>query len=245
MQADPQVQQTLLELPLVDQRLAQLANELQNSELRSRATQARAALVRAEEDLVDTQTGIKDLEREINRAEADVDTVRARIRRDQDALDAGAATPKQLTDIQHELTSLARRQSELEDVELEIMERMEQASSGLARAEQSLAETRSQAEETASAWDRREDEIATETVELEQRRAEVVAELPTDLVALYEKNRARSGIGAALLRQGRCGACQLVLSSSDIDRVRAAAPDEVVRCEECGAIMVRTEESGL
>lgn len=245
MQADPQVQQTLLELPLVDQRLAQLANELQNSELRSRATQARAALVRAEEDLVDTQTGIKDLEREINRAEADVETVRARIRRDQDALDAGDATPKQLTDIQHELTSLARRQSELEDVELEIMERMEQASSGLARAEQSLAETRSQAEETASAWDRREDEIATETVELEQRRAEVVAELPTDLVALYEKNRARSGIGAALLRQGRCGACQLVLSSSDIDRVRAAAPDEVVRCEECGAIMVRTEESGL
>ncbi|HQR80303.1 MAG TPA: C4-type zinc ribbon domain-containing protein [Actinomycetota bacterium] len=245
MQADPQVQEDLLELPLIDRRLAQLANERRTSELKEHATAARAALVTAEEDLVDTRTRIKDLEREIARAETDVETVRSRVLRDQQTLDSGAATPKQMTDIQHELESLARRQADLEDIELEIMERLEQMTTALQTAERVMGEARTRAEETAAAWDRREDEIVEETVALEGRRGEVAAALPADLVGLYEKTRDRSGVGAALLRQGRCGACQIVLSSTDLDRVRAAAPDEVVRCEECGAIMVRTAESGL
>lgn len=245
MKADRQAQETLLELPQVDHRLAQLTRELATSELKTNATRARAAVVKAEEELVDTRTRIKDLEREITRAEQDVQTVRARVDRDQRTLDSGAATPKQLTDIQHELVSLARRQAELEDVELEIMERLEQETTGLATAEQVMAQARSEADESAAAWDRREDEIASETVALEQRRLGVVESLPADLVTLYEKIRARSGQGASLLRHGRCGVCQLVLSSSDLDRVRTAAADDVLRCEECGAIMVWTSESGL
>jgi len=245
MKADPVVQEALLELPLVDRKLAQLAQESARSELKISATQARAAVVTAEESLVDTRTRIKDLEREIARADNDVHTVRQRIERDQRTLESGATGAKQLLDIQHELESLARRQGELEDVELEIMERMEEATSGLAAAENLLAETRERAEQAAQEWDRRADEIAAEIVALEQRRVEVASELPADLLALYEKVRDRSGTGAALLRHRRCGACQIVLSSTDLDRVRAAAPDDVVRCEECGAIMVRTEESGL
>jgi predicted nucleic acid-binding Zn-ribbon protein len=148
-------------------------------------------------------------------------------------------------DLQHELQSLARRQSELEDVELEIMERMETAASDLQQAEATYEAAQRSADEASAAWDRRGDEIASETAALEQRRNEIVAELPQELVALYEKVRLRSGQGAGLLRQGRCGACQLMLSSSDLDRVRVAASDEVIRCEECGAIMIRTAESGL
>jgi predicted nucleic acid-binding Zn-ribbon protein len=245
MKADPQAQEDLLELPVVDRKLAQLAKESSTSELKSSATQARAAVVTAEESLVETRTRIKDLEREVARAENDVQTVRTRIARDQQTLDSGAATPKQLTDIQHELESLGRRQADLEDVELEIMERMEEAAAGLTAAESLLAESRTRAEQTAAEWDRRADEIAAETVALESRRAELVGALPAELVALYEKIRDRSGVGAGLLRHGRCGACQLQLSASDLGRVREAAADDVVRCEECGAILVRTEESGL
>ncbi len=245
MKADPQVQEDLLELPVVDQKLGQLARESAASELKSSATHARAAVVTAEESLVETRTRIKDLEREVARAENDVETVRMRITRDQQTLDTGAATPKHLTDIQHELESLARRQAELEDVELEILERLEEATGGLADAEGLLAESRERAAETAAEWDRRADEIAAETVALEGRRAELVGALPGELVALYEKVRDRSGVGAGLLRHGRCGACQLQLSASDLSRIRETSPDEVVRCEECGAIMVRTAESGL
>lgn len=245
MKADPFAQEALLEVPLIDQKLAQLAKESASSPLKAESTEARAAVVLAEERLVETRTSITDLEREVARAEADVETVRARVTRDQQTLDSGAATPKQLTDIQHELQSLARRQAELEDVELEIMERLEAASSQLAAAQSELEQLRGRSDELAAAWDRRSDEIASEVVALEQRRAEVVAELPADLVALYEKVRDRSGVGAGLLRHGQCGACRLMLSSSDLDAVRSAAPDEVVRCDECGAIIVRTPESGL
>jgi hypothetical protein len=52
-------------------------------------------------------------------------------------------------------------------------------------------------------------------------------------------------VGAALLRGGRCGGCRLELSGSERARVKAAPPDEVMRCEECRRIMVRTAESGL
>ncbi len=185
MKADPFVQEALLELPMVDRKLAQLEQESARSELKASATQARAAVVTAEESLVDTRTRIKDLEREIARADNDVQTVRTRIERDQKTLDTGVAGAKQLVDIQHELQSLARRQAELEDVEIEIMERMEEASSGLAAAEGLLAESRARAEQTAQEWDRRADEIASEIAALEQRRAEVAAELPADLLALY------------------------------------------------------------
>jgi predicted nucleic acid-binding Zn-ribbon protein len=171
--------------------------------------------------------------------------VRARVDRDNATLDSGAATAKQLTDIQHELTSLARRQAELEDVELEIMERMEEAATALDEAQARMEQTRGAARQSATAWEQRSAEISEETAELDRLRADVVAELPTDLVALYEKVRERSGQGAGLLRHGRCGSCQLQLSSSDLDTIRSAASDEVARCQECGAILVRTEESGL
>jgi predicted nucleic acid-binding Zn-ribbon protein len=125
------------------------------------------------------------------------------------------------------------------------MERLEELSTGLAAAQEAMDRIRREAQEAAAAWERRQGEMAAETADLEARRAQVVAELPAELVALYEKVHQRSGQGAAPLRHGRCGACQLQLSSSDLDRVRTAAPDDVVRCEECGAIMVRVPESGL
>lgn len=245
MKVDPFVQERLLELPVIDQKLAQLAKERRTSALQQEATQARAAVVLAEEAAVGARTQVKDLEREITRAEQDVQTVRARIERDQRALDSGGVSAKQAQDLQHELQSLARRQADLEDVELEIMERREQAGAELESREAAYLAAQAAAEEAVAAWDRRADEIAAETVALEGRRSDLVAELPGDLVALYDKIRERSGQGAGLLRHGRCGACQLMLSSSDLDRIRSAASDEVVRCEECGAIMIRTPESGL
>lgn len=245
MKVDPFVQERLLELPLVDQKLAQLAKEQRTSALKDAVTETRASVVLCEEELVGARTRIKDLEREVARAEQDVQTVRSRIDRDQLALDSGAVSAKQLQDLQHELQSLARRQADLEDVELEIMERSEQAASEVAAAEAAMSQAVANAQEAAAVWDRRADEIAAERAALEQRRAQVVSDLPADLVALYEKIRDRTGQGAGLLRQRRCGACQLELSSSDLDRVRAAASDDVVRCEECGAIMIRTPESGL
>jgi hypothetical protein len=48
-----------------------------------------------------------------------------------------------------------------------------------------------------------------------------------------------------VLRQRRCEGCHIELSGSELAAVRAAAPDEVVRCDNCRRILVRTEDSGL
>jgi predicted nucleic acid-binding Zn-ribbon protein len=52
-------------------------------------------------------------------------------------------------------------------------------------------------------------------------------------------------VGAAALRAGRCQGCHLTLNTVDLNQIRASAPDEVIRCEECRRILVRTPESGL
>jgi len=77
------------------------------------------------------------------------------------------------------------------------------------------------------------------------KRAEVAADMPADLLALYDKIRASSGVGAAMLRGGRCEGCHVSLSMVDLNGIKATAPDEVVRCEECRRILIRTAESGL
>ena len=66
------------------------------------------------------------------------------------------------------------------------------------------------------------------------------------LDAHAERIRTRGGgVGAAELRQGRCSGCQLQITNADLMRFRAAPADEVLRCEECDRILVRTSQSGL
>ena len=84
-------------------------------------------------------------------------------------------------------------------------------------------------------------ELAT----LAHSRGPLAERLPDDLLALYERLREQKGVGAALLRARQCGGCQLTLDSSEISRIRSAPADEVIRCEECQRILVRTSESGL
>ncbi|GAA4984620.1 zinc ribbon domain-containing protein [Kineococcus glutinatus] len=239
-------QQKLLDLQAVDTRLAQLAHR--------RATLPEQAELDAllrrhsvvSDEAVAARTAVSDVEREVTRAEADVTVVRQRADRDRARLDAGTGSPKELEGLQHELESLARRQGVLEDVELEVMERLEQAQGRASRAEAELAEVAAAVREA----ERRRDEalagIATEETAAVARRQAVAMGIDDALVATYEKLRStRGGVGAAMLRARRCEGCRLELNTVDINRLRAAAADDVVRCEECGRILVRTAESGL
>lgn len=240
MKADPSVQLRLLDLQALDTRLTQLAHAKKTLPQIAEAEQARSALTAVSDDLVRAQTHLSDVQREVTRADADVQMVRDRAARDQARLDSGQGTAKDLTALQHELASLARRQDELEEIELEVMERAEEAQTAVARlsAEQGTATARAatleQARDAALA------DLDAERAKVEQPRAGMVAEIDDGLIALYERIRANSGIGAAALVQGRCSGCQLQLNPVDLSRIAAAAADEVLRCEECNRILVRT-----
>ncbi|MFM7212929.1 MAG: zinc ribbon domain-containing protein, partial [Actinomycetota bacterium] len=167
--------------------------------------------------------------------------------KDRDLLDSGSINDaKQLTSLQHELGSLARRQSELEDIELEVMERLEDAqhrqAALLAERDQLVADLAA----AEAARDAALAGLADEETAAKAARASAADGLPAELMALYDKLRAdNGGIGAAALQRGRCEGCRIELTPVDLERIRAAAPAEVVRCEECRRILVRTPESGL
>ena len=204
-------------------------------------------LVRLRDHVMGAETDESDLSREQIKADGDVEQVRRRAARDQQRLDSGqVSAPRELEQLQHEIATLGRRQSELEDVELEIMERLESAGERLG---QLRAERSSVQEQRAAAAGRRDSALAEIDAEASMNatmRATLAGQIAGDLVALYDKIRAQqAGIGAAQLFRRQCTGCRLELNNIDLARFRDAAPTEVLRCEECGRILVRTPESGL
>ncbi|WP_299057552.1 C4-type zinc ribbon domain-containing protein [uncultured Nocardioides sp.] len=201
---------------------------------------------RVDDEVRDARIAVDDLAAEQAKADSDVEAVRARQRRDQERLDTGSVGPKDLERIQAELVSLARRIASLEDTELEVMERQEEAQGRLTGAQERLEAVEHRLADLAAARDAAFAEIDAELVTLEAERGPVAEQVPDDLTALYERLRAaKDGVGAALLRARACGGCQLSVDAAELNTIRAAAPDEVVRCEECQRILVRTAESGL
>lgn len=208
--------------------------------------QAQEHHTRVEEELVLARTAVGDVDREITKAEADVQLVRDRAARNTSRLESGQGSAKELQGLQHELDTLARRQSELEDVELEVMERAETLRADQQRLEGEVEETGSRVQELTARRDAELGELHTETAQVQRERDELAPVFDADLLSLYERSRERhGGTGAAALSQRRCGGCGLELNSADLSRIRGAAENEVLRCEECGRILVRTAESGL
>lgn len=195
----------------------------------------------------DARIVVDDLIAEQEKIDADVDAVRARRERDRDRMDRGLiSNPKDLERMTHEMASLERRISSLEDDELEVMERVEEAQTASDSLASRIAATDIRLADLAAARAEKTREIEAELTSLTDRRGPLAADLPGDLVALYDRLRAaKAGIGAALLRARECGGCRLSLDAAELAAIRAAAADEVIRCEQCQRILVRTDESGV
>lgn len=245
MRADPTQQQRLLELQALDTRIGQLEHQLRSLPEHAQLQELTTRAADLEAEVVRTTTARGDVQRELTKAESDVQLVRDRAARDQQRLDAGVGSAKDMQALQHELESLARRQSTLEDEQLEVMERAEALDAEVARAEADRDAGAEQIAEVTSSRDTKAQALESERDEVAAGRDAIVADLSDELVALYDKIRTTSGTGAAPLQQRRCGGCQLELTQVDLGRFRAADPDEVLRCEECRRILVRTAESGL
>ena len=247
MKASPEAQLRLLELADIDAELTRLEHrrrglpehaELSRLEQRDRELRDELAVLQAQEG---------DLRREQAKAEADVEQVRTRIDRDRARLDAGqVSSPRELENLQSEIESLHRRQSDLEEVVLDVMERQETTESRMQAARAEREQVGADAAVAITSRDASLAEIGEQAGKATDRRVAVVADEPADLIDLYERLRAsHNGVGAAALRRGRCEGCHLSLNTVDLNDIRAAAPDEVLRCEECRRILVRTAESGL
>lgn len=200
-----------------------------------------------ENTLRDRRIEVDDLTAEQARADADVEQVKARKVRDQAMIDAGQVKdPKALERMLGEMESLERRISSLEDTEIEVMERLEAAQSALDAHSGELEAMAARDAELRAAYDAKARDLQAQLENVRHDRVEASQSLPEDLMALYEKLRAqKGGVGAAALRRRECGGCRLTLNASDLGIIAKAPTDEVLRCEECNRILIRTGESGL
>ena len=247
LNADADIQLHLLDLQGRDTRLAQLAHRARTLPDAASLADIDTRLARLRDEVVAAETIAADLDLEQRKADLDVEQVRDRARRDQELLDSGTiGDPKQLQSLQHELQSLARRQGELEDIELEIMERVEGAAAAVAVLTADRDGLQVERDALAVRVAEQLADIAAERVEVEAERTGLSAGIPTDLLTLYDKIRAdHGGVGAARLHRGRCEGCRMELPPNEIEALRSAPSDAVLRCEECRRILVRTAESGL
>ncbi|MEU6405951.1 C4-type zinc ribbon domain-containing protein [Streptomyces sp. NPDC046985] len=247
MNAAPADQIRLLDVQAFDVRLQQLAHRRKSLPEHTEIQSLTKDLTQMRDLLVAAQTEESDCAREQTKAEQDVDQVRTRAARDQQRLDSGAVTsPKDLAGLQHEITSLAKRQGDLEDVVLEVMERRESAQERVAELTERVSSVQAKADDAVARRDAACEELDGEAASVAKEREVVAGVVPADLIALYDKLRAQQGgIGAAKLYQRTCQGCRQELAITELAEIRSAAPDTVVRCENCRRILVRTSESGL
>ncbi|ONI77402.1 hypothetical protein ALI144C_35015 [Actinosynnema sp. ALI-1.44] len=245
MKADPAVQRRLLDLAEIDAELARVDHRRRTlpeiAEISAAEQTARAK--RDAQVAVATQLG--DLDREVKRQEKEIDQVRARVERDNKLLQSGTVAAKQMTDLEHEVETLHRRQGALEDDLLELMERREALEMDAQHADVELAKAEAAVADATGRRDEAFADLETQETRAAATRKTMLPQFPEPLLALYNRVRQHKGTGAAMLRSRRCGACRLELDRVVISQIKAAAADEVVTCEECGAILVRTAESGL
>lgn len=246
MIAAPADQLRLLDLQELDSKLDQLAHRrrtlprlAEHAALETRAGQLRDLVVAA-------ATAQSDLDREQRKAEADVDQVRSRADRDRRMLESGSASAKELSGLQSELESLARRQSDLEDIVLDVMERVENAAARTVELTKQREAAEADRDRVAAALAGERASVDKDVAFSRTQRDLLAKDLPADLVALYEKVRAQyGGIGAAAIKRRRCEGCRLELDIAEANEVKAAAPDAVLRHDSCRRILVRTPDSGL
>jgi predicted nucleic acid-binding Zn-ribbon protein len=240
--AAPAEQLRLLDLQALDSKLNQLQRQAAGLRADAAISDLQAQMAQAETQLVGAETELGDVERELARAENDVQTVVARLQRDQQRLDSGTGSPKDLTALQSEVVSLTRRQSDLEDVELEVMERVESARGRRDGARDQAEQLRNTLDGLLAGRDAELADVAQQEQSVRTERAGLAATFDTSLLAVYDKTLARRGVGAARLFHGRSEGSGMELSPGDLADIRKAAEEDIVFCPDSGCILVRSAE---
>lgn len=236
---DPFVQRRLLDLAAFDQTISAAEHRRANLPEIAAIASGAAKVSELRNAKVLAETEVSDLVRATRKLDNEIDQVRSRADRDAQRLASGAGNARDLENLQHEITSLARRQGVLEDEALELMERTETADTVLASLRTDFDAGQAEVSAAESKRDASFGELDLELEEQRAGRAELAGGLPADLAALYERIRKSGRVAAAKLTGGRCDACRIDLDRVELGSIAAAASDEIVRCPECGAILIR------
>jgi predicted nucleic acid-binding Zn-ribbon protein len=237
MKASQNQQADLLLLGNLDSEIARAKNSLAELTSGKSTKDMREMNLKLAGELIEARNQLDSVELELSRAEADLTTVEQRIEKDNVRLNA-TSNSKDAQGIQSELLTLAKRKSELEDMELAILDKKDEVAALFAEV---------QARKTLNESELREAETKIESEVLKQRsgldlmvqqRAQQAAQLPVELLELYEKKATR-GLAIGRLIGRECGACRISLGATAFAEIQGLASDEIATCPDCQAILVR------
>ena len=242
MKASQAAQDQLLVLQQIDSDIIQLEHRIKNLPLAAQLDTATQSLISSKNLLIAAETEKSDIKHELSRSEVDVEQVVSRIEKDEKRLSSGTGSPKELEQIQHELSSLAKRRSELEEVELEIMVRIEGIDERIKSLVSEVSNWESEVSKLKAQLDSEINELNSAMTRDIEARTELAKSIDSDLLQLYEKIRSASdGVGAARLVGDKCEGCHLTMNAAEVTRIKSLPDDELVRCEECRRILIRVK----
>lgn len=246
MKATPEDQLRLLDLQKVDAEIDLLNHRAKNLPEHLQIAELEAIKQSSGSELGLVSIDEADVKREVAKADADAEQVRTRKTRDEVRLASGQGSAKDLEHLQHELVSLSRRVNDLEEIELEIMMRLDEFTSKANEYRVIIADTDAKLEVLTASRDKQLSELAVNVKNLKEERGTIAGKIAAEFLALYEKLRASNdGVGAAAIVRKRCSGCHLDLTAIDAEKFKQAPVDDVLRCEECRRILIRTVDSGL
>jgi len=240
VKASPEHQNLLIELQLIDTAISHLKIKLANLPEREQITAIHTRLENTAVELAVVETELADVAIDLRRIEVDVEQVADRIKKDESRLSSGVGSPKELEQLQHELGTLAKRKSELEDGELEVMLKHDSVKARVDELLNDQVGLKQLELELNIRLENATTEIQSEINIQQAERGQLAPKIEATLVELYEKVRtSNDGVGAALLVGNKCEGCHLSINAIEIERIKSLPADEIIRCEECRRILVR------
>ena len=230
----------LLEVQALDTTADQLRHRRGHLPERTELEAVQSALAALDKRAGEVQAERDDLSRNEKRLEDEIALVREKaVQTDKTLYSGTVSVPRELTALQEEIEALGRRQRQLEDQELELMEQAEPLDAELS----TLASQRGVLDGQAAGLLAR---IVEEEVVIDAELADVVAKrevatagIPDELLEEYQHLRGGlGGIGVARLNGNRCEGCHLTLSAVDVDRIRHDRDGLLPHCTECSRILV-------
>ena len=237
MKATESQQTDLLSLANLDLEISRSKSAIKNLSSGAQFSELREAQRGLAAKLNDARNALDTVELELKRSEADLSLVEQRIAKDQTRLNS-TNNAKDAQGIQSELESLARRKSDLEDIEIAILDQQEAAKAVFATVSVDKAAVD---DELARGEASNEAEIMKLRSGLDlmsNDRAKQVSRISPELIDLYEKKAAR-GVPVARLIGRDCGACRISLGATAFNELESLSRDEIATCPECQAILIR------
>jgi hypothetical protein len=229
----------LLELQKVDSRIDRLDHRLRNLPEAAELEQLEGRRSDLAGSIAEARAVVDEHAKRQTRLETEIDAIATKIKQEDMRLYGGTVTnPRELSSLQAEIEALRRRQSTLEDEDLEVLEARESAEKGLRGLEEEAAGLDASIRETTGRRDVAVAEIDRDLGAARAERETWVPKFEADLLGLYERLRGQmlGGVAAAALVDGTCQGCHMRLPSQEYERVRDSTG--LVRCDECGRILV-------